>query len=138
MYSLLFQTPSISKKMASSPKRKTFFSSSSSSSSSTSSIPLLLTFLLSTLLTTLPVASAISRSEFYPFGAHAGDTLLVTGDDVSSNEIPLSVSTTFFGDRFSSIFVNNNGHLSFQTEIPNFNPDLNFPNRYQVRELLIL
>ena len=57
----------------------------------------------------------------------------MSGDDVSSNEIPLSVALTFFGDRFSSIFVNNNGHLSFQTEIPNFAPDLNFPNRYQVR-----
>ncbi|KAJ8969010.1 hypothetical protein NQ317_007371 [Molorchus minor] len=41
-------------------------------------------------------------------------------DDVSSPEIKLRVPVVFFGTTFESIYVNSNGFLSFQTEIPHF------------------
>jgi nidogen (entactin) len=50
-------------------------------------------------------------------------------NDVSSPEIKLRVPVVFYGTRFNTIFVNSNGLLSFQTEIPNFF-NIEFPLDY--------
>ncbi|RZB39705.1 nidogen-1 [Asbolus verrucosus] len=50
-------------------------------------------------------------------------------NDVSSPEIKLKVPVVFYGTRFNSIFVNSNGLISFQTEIPNFF-NIEFPLDY--------
>ncbi|KAL3266111.1 hypothetical protein HHI36_010297 [Cryptolaemus montrouzieri] len=54
---------------------------------------------------------------------------LPKGDDVSSKAISLKVPVIFFGEAFDTIYVNNNGLLSFQTEIPTF-LNLEFPLDY--------
>ncbi|XP_044255979.1 nidogen [Tribolium madens] len=50
-------------------------------------------------------------------------------NDVSSPEIKLKVPVVFYGTKFNSIFVNSNGFVSFQTEIPNFF-NIEFPLDY--------
>ncbi|KAK9891601.1 hypothetical protein WA026_015561 [Henosepilachna vigintioctopunctata] len=54
---------------------------------------------------------------------------LPKGDEVSSGPITLKVPIIFFGEAYDTIYVNNNGLLSFQTEIPNF-LNLEFPLDY--------
>ncbi|KAG5890814.1 hypothetical protein JTB14_008255 [Gonioctena quinquepunctata] len=52
-------------------------------------------------------------------------------DDVSSQEIELREPVVFFGVIFDSVYVNNNGFLSFQTEIPQF-INIEFPLDYPI------
>ncbi|KAK4886874.1 hypothetical protein RN001_003145 [Aquatica leii] len=52
-------------------------------------------------------------------------------DDISSAEIKLRVPMVFYGQVYSSIFVNSNGLLSFQTDIPAFF-NIEFPLDYAV------
>nr|XP_023027888.1 nidogen-2-like [Leptinotarsa decemlineata] len=56
---------------------------------------------------------------------------LPKGDDISSQEIELREPVVFFGEEFDSIYVNNNGFLSFQTEIPQF-INIEFPLDYPI------
>lgn len=84
-------------------------------------------------------AHSLSVSQLYPFGAQ-DETLKSREQDVSSSEIPLSVPIVFFHETFGSIFVscvfylnlcfilpiyqsvqvNDNGLLSFMTEVRSF------------------
>ncbi|CAH1793172.1 unnamed protein product [Owenia fusiformis] len=75
---------------------------------------------------------AIPRGLFYPYGPSSNDTALEQSDDTSSNEIHLETEIVFFDDVHSSIFVNLNGHLSFETELPGYNADFQFPMPYKV------
>ncbi|XP_066245508.1 nidogen [Euwallacea similis] len=52
-------------------------------------------------------------------------------DDVSSEEIQLQVPVVFYGVSYKAIFVNSNGFLSFQTEIPHF-INMQFPLEYPI------
>ncbi|KAH1019720.1 hypothetical protein HUJ04_009502 [Dendroctonus ponderosae] len=52
-------------------------------------------------------------------------------NDVSSDEIPLQVAVKFYGLPYKSIYVNSNGFLSFQTEIPHF-INMEFPLDYPI------
>ncbi|XP_028136673.1 nidogen [Diabrotica virgifera virgifera] len=56
---------------------------------------------------------------------------LPKGDDISSSEIRLREPIVFFGVTYESIFVNSNGLLSFQTEIPRF-INIEFPLDYPI------
>uniref|UniRef100_A0A1B6D9X9 Nidogen n=1 Tax=Clastoptera arizonana TaxID=38151 RepID=A0A1B6D9X9_9HEMI len=56
---------------------------------------------------------------FYGYGP-ASDASLPRQNDVSSPEIPLTVPIVLYGEEFNSIFVNENGLLSFLTDIPQF------------------
>ncbi|XP_056114041.1 uncharacterized protein LOC130090616 isoform X1 [Rhinichthys klamathensis goyatoka] len=49
---------------------------------------------------------------FYPFGS-SGDTINPAVDDGSSSVIPLLGPFLFFGHTYQQIYVNNNGHLTF-------------------------
>ena len=44
-------------------------------------------------------------SQFYPFGATAGDSNLPANDDGSTSSIHISVPFPFFGSSYSSVFV---------------------------------
>ncbi|KAJ8922644.1 hypothetical protein NQ315_007676 [Exocentrus adspersus] len=52
-------------------------------------------------------------------------------DDVSSAEVKLKEPVVFFGVPFETIYVNSNGLLSFQTEIPQF-INIQFPLDYPI------
>ncbi|KAL1489768.1 hypothetical protein ABEB36_013702 [Hypothenemus hampei] len=52
-------------------------------------------------------------------------------NDISSEEITLKVPIVFYGVTYSSIYVNSNGFLSFQTEIPQF-INIEFPLDYPI------
>lgn len=69
---------------------------------------------------------------FYSYGYQFGDTVLERGDDVSSNEVSLDVPIVYYDQRYNSIFVNNNGHLSFDYEVPVYQPTLRLGSRYKL------
>uniref|UniRef100_A0A671L2A7 NIDO domain-containing protein n=1 Tax=Sinocyclocheilus anshuiensis TaxID=1608454 RepID=A0A671L2A7_9TELE len=50
---------------------------------------------------------------FYPFGSAAGDKSIPVDDDGSSSVIHLLSPFLFFGRTYQQIYVNNNGHLTF-------------------------
>eukprot|EP00731_Ephydatia_muelleri_P034219 Em0051g11a len=65
------------------------------------------------LLLSIPSGIAIPLSSFYSYGSAAGDTLLPPNDDLASSDIVLPTPFLFFGANYSTVFVNNNGDLSF-------------------------
>ncbi|XP_065942667.1 uncharacterized protein [Magallana gigas] len=60
-------------------------------------------------------------SQFYPFGSAAGDSSLPANDDESTPSIPLAVRFPFFGSSYSSLYVNNNGDVTFDTALNEYN-----------------
>ncbi|XP_059095776.1 nidogen-like [Tigriopus californicus] len=63
----------------------------------------------------------ISNSDIFPYGAPAGDNQLNSNaEDSSSQEIDLGVEAKFFNRRYRTVFVNENGLLSFLAEIPSY------------------
>ncbi|CAH1396121.1 unnamed protein product [Nezara viridula] len=82
------------------------------------------TFRLLWLLPLLAAAEAL-----YPFGPDF-DGQLPRGED-SSQEVRLDVPIKFYGQTYQSIYVNDNGLLSFQTDIPKFFNEP-FPLEYPV------
>uniref|UniRef100_A0A3B4BRA6 Alpha-tectorin-like n=1 Tax=Pygocentrus nattereri TaxID=42514 RepID=A0A3B4BRA6_PYGNA len=59
---------------------------------------------------------------FYPYGAGAGDTVNALSDDGSSSAISLLRPFVFFGMTYNTIYVNNNGHLTFDQSWSSFSP----------------
>ncbi|XP_039507439.1 sushi, nidogen and EGF-like domain-containing protein 1 isoform X2 [Pimephales promelas] len=64
---------------------------------------------------------------FYPFGSSSGDTINPALDDGSSLVIPLLSPFLFFGRTYQQIYVNNNGHLTFNQSSNQYDP-YSFPN----------
>ncbi|XP_071480508.1 uncharacterized protein [Diadema antillarum] len=60
---------------------------------------------------------------FFPFGASEGDAFLPANDDGSTSELQISVVFPFFDDDHDSLFVNNNGLLSFLVRVGQYTPD---------------
>ncbi|XP_062582966.1 sushi, nidogen and EGF-like domain-containing protein 1, partial [Saccostrea cucullata] len=56
-------------------------------------------------------------SQFYSYGLAAGDSELPANDDGFTSRIPISVSFPFFGSSYNSIYVNNNGDVTFETPL---------------------
>ena len=81
----------------------------------------LLVFLLS------PTVGAVPRNAFIPFGPSVGDTRLLPNDDGSSTSINLRVPFRFFGVPQSTLFVNNNGNITFGASLSDFTPSV-FPS----------
>ncbi|XP_029432183.1 alpha-tectorin-like [Rhinatrema bivittatum] len=79
------------------------------------------TFLL--LLAVSAVHRSASESLMYPYGPEAGDRVTPVKDDGASDEIPISQKFTFFNKDYNSVFVNNNGVVSFATAVPSYTPD---------------
>ncbi|XP_061173563.1 fibropellin-1-like [Saccostrea echinata] len=69
--------------------------------------------ILVTVFTILSICTCYP-SQFYSFGSGAGDSELPANDDGSTPSIPIAVSFPFFGSTYNSIFVNNNGDITFE------------------------
>uniref|UniRef100_A0A8C5Q9U0 NIDO domain-containing protein n=1 Tax=Leptobrachium leishanense TaxID=445787 RepID=A0A8C5Q9U0_9ANUR len=64
-----------------------------------------------------------SDSLLYPYGASVGDRTTPVVDDGASDEIPISVTFKFFSKDYKSLFVNNNGVISFSKAVSQYTPD---------------
>uniref|UniRef100_A0A8W8I3F3 G-protein coupled receptor 133 n=1 Tax=Magallana gigas TaxID=29159 RepID=A0A8W8I3F3_MAGGI len=73
--------------------------------------------MLSTTVTGFPLR------QFYRFGSDEGDSILPSNDDESTPRIDVSVPFPFFGSSYSSIYVNNNGDVTFDTALTQFTAD---------------
>ncbi|XP_066194959.1 alpha-tectorin-like [Sylvia atricapilla] len=62
-------------------------------------------------------------SLLYPYGPHQGDETNPKHDDGTSEEISLSVPFTFYGKTYQTVFVNNNGVISFDEPVRQYTPD---------------
>ncbi|XP_036427536.1 uromodulin-like [Colossoma macropomum] len=68
------------------------------------------------------IRDTVSPSLFYPFGSGAGDAVNPSIDDGSSSAVNLQSPFSFFGRLYSQIYVNNNGHLTFDQPLVSFTP----------------
>lgn len=71
---------------------------------------------------TARVEGIIPLRDFYPYGPSNGDATLKKNDDSYQGPISIKVSFPFFSGRYSSIFVNTNGALSFRAGVSAFTP----------------
>jgi nidogen-like/dockerin type I repeat protein len=78
-----------------------------------------------------PTVVAVPLSTFIPFGQAVGDTRLPANDDGSSSPINLLVHFPFFGVPQPTLFVNNNGNITFQSALSDFTP-FAFPSGNQI------
>ncbi|NXX18698.1 SNED1 protein, partial [Podargus strigoides] len=58
----------------------------------------------------------------YPYGPEVGDKATPREDDGMSPEIQLWKNFSFYGRPYNSLYVNNNGVVSFGTGVPEFTP----------------
>uniref|UniRef100_A0A673J101 NIDO domain-containing protein n=1 Tax=Sinocyclocheilus rhinocerous TaxID=307959 RepID=A0A673J101_9TELE len=70
----------------------------------------------------------LTQALLYPFGSAAGDTINAAVDDGSSPVIHLLSPFLFFGRTYRAIYVNNNGHLTFNQPSSAYVP-YSFPAR---------
>ncbi|KTG38736.1 hypothetical protein cypCar_00044952 [Cyprinus carpio] len=59
---------------------------------------------------------------FYPFGAKAGDIEILENGGDTYYHVVFSTPFTYFGRTYNSIYVNNNGLLTFNHSLPETNP----------------
>ncbi|XP_059386333.1 uncharacterized protein LOC132121166 [Carassius carassius] len=79
----------------------------------------------------LPVTAKPAPAIFYPFGSTVGDKSSPVDDEGSSSVIQLLSPFLFFGRTYQQIYVNNNGHLTFDKPSSLYTP-YSFPaNRSQ-------
>ena len=52
-----------------------------------------------------------------------GEIVMLGNDDGSSNQLSLPFNINFYGETYSSFFVNNNGNISFNQPISSFTPE---------------
>ncbi|MBA1446229.1 MAG: hypothetical protein M3H12_08765 [Chromatiales bacterium] len=52
-----------------------------------------------------------------------GEQAMLPNDDGSSNLLDLPFNINFYGNEFSSFFINNNGNISFDNPISSYTPD---------------
>ncbi|XP_060678204.1 sushi, nidogen and EGF-like domain-containing protein 1 [Hemiscyllium ocellatum] len=60
---------------------------------------------------------------FYPFGTAVGDVANPKVDDGGSPEISISINFPFFETSYRSLYVNNNGVVSFQAAVSQYTPN---------------
>jgi hypothetical protein len=78
-----------------------------------------------------PTVAAVPLSAFIPFGQAVGDMRLQANDDSSSSPINLRVPFHFFGVPQQTLFVNNNGNITFNSSLFDFTP-FAFPSVNQI------
>ncbi|NXC37852.1 TECTA protein, partial [Penelope pileata] len=64
-----------------------------------------------------------AASLLYPYGLDHNDRKNPKLDDGTSKRLPLSVPFTFYGKKYQTLYVNNNGVISFDTEVKQYTPD---------------
>uniref|UniRef100_A0A8C5QAY2 NIDO domain-containing protein n=1 Tax=Leptobrachium leishanense TaxID=445787 RepID=A0A8C5QAY2_9ANUR len=74
---------------------------------------LVLLFLLVAVFVAVHLVS--SESFLYPFGTSVGDKITPVEDDGTSGEVHLSAVFKFFSKEYNSLYVNNNGVISFKS-----------------------
>ncbi|XP_077490332.1 nidogen-like isoform X1 [Amblyomma americanum] len=74
--------------------------------------------------------NSLSVSDLFPYGVNQ-DQSLPRENDISSAEVQLSSPITFYGTEYSTLYVNDNGIVSFLTEVPSFF-SAPFPLRYPI------
>ncbi|XP_010569784.1 PREDICTED: IgGFc-binding protein-like [Haliaeetus leucocephalus] len=62
-------------------------------------------------------------SLLYPYGPEQHDQKNPKLDDGSSKKVSLAVPFTFYGKEYRSLYVNNNGVISFDTRVNQYTPD---------------
>ncbi|KAM4015666.1 alpha-tectorin-like [Anomaloglossus baeobatrachus] len=67
--------------------------------------------------------SVASNNVLYPYGLDQGDKVTPTDDDGTSGEVQLSIEFKFFGKKYKSLHVNNNGVISFNVAVSQYTPD---------------
>uniref|UniRef100_A0A452H9M6 NIDO domain-containing protein n=1 Tax=Gopherus agassizii TaxID=38772 RepID=A0A452H9M6_9SAUR len=81
-------------------------------------------FLLLLLRLVLPAPVKIAEdSLLYPYGPAQGDQQNPKADDGASPEIPISMTFIFYGKEHRSLYVNNNGVVSFGVSVSQYTPD---------------
>uniref|UniRef100_A0A670JEI9 NIDO domain-containing protein n=1 Tax=Podarcis muralis TaxID=64176 RepID=A0A670JEI9_PODMU len=68
-------------------------------------------------------ADASNESLMYPYGTAQGDTKNPKSDDGTSTKIITAVPFSFYGKKYSSLYVNNNGVVSFGVNVSQYTPD---------------
>ncbi|XP_061452969.1 alpha-tectorin-like isoform X2 [Rhineura floridana] len=73
---------------------------------------------------TSPVPETEETNEhlLYPYGEAEGDMKNPKDDDGTSPEVPISEPFTFYGKTYHSVYVNNNGVVSFSVPVPEYTP----------------
>ncbi|WAR19053.1 NDG-like protein [Mya arenaria] len=64
---------------------------------------------------------------FYPYGSSRGDETLSNEDDISSPEVQLTTPIHYYDGFYTSIYVNSNGHVTFESELPVIQPNMVLP-----------
>ncbi|XP_052447930.1 alpha-tectorin [Carassius gibelio] len=75
------------------------------------------------LFSTLAPRGAFSQDTLYPFGPTHRDLETPKMDDGSSPEISLLISFIFFNIPYRSLYINNNGVISFNVQVSQFTPE---------------
>ncbi|XP_078236097.1 alpha-tectorin-like [Pogona vitticeps] len=65
----------------------------------------------------------IKNALLYPYGPNYKDRSTPKADDGASPQIPISEHFYFYGKRYQSLYVNNNGVVSFDKPVSQFTPD---------------
>ncbi|KAI8498222.1 hypothetical protein Bbelb_241660 [Branchiostoma belcheri] len=78
--------------------------------------------LIGSLTLTSAQITPVSSAAFYPYGPGTGDILDPPIDDGTSGAQSLSTPYPFFGNTYSSLYVNTNGDISFGSEYRGFSP----------------
>ncbi|XP_020634469.3 sushi, nidogen and EGF-like domain-containing protein 1 [Pogona vitticeps] len=71
---------------------------------------------------TSPVENS-KASLMYPYGTEWGDSKNPKSDDGTSPAISIPVPFTFYGKEYDSLYVNNNGVVSFGVNVSQYTPD---------------
>lgn len=74
--------------------------------------------------------NSFPNSDLFPYGI-SKDQSLPQENDISSAEVQLSNPITYYGTEYSTLYVNDNGLVSFLTEVPSFF-SAQFPLSYPV------
>ncbi|KAF7688705.1 hypothetical protein HF521_013512 [Silurus meridionalis] len=75
------------------------------------------------LFSTLAPRGAFTQDIIYPFGPAHRDTETPKMDDGSSTEVSLLIPFMFFSVPYRSLYVNNNGVISFNVQVSQFTPE---------------
>lgn len=73
-------------------------------------------------LSCVPLARGLTKPDLYPFGKSASDTITDKADDGGSLKIELKNPFKFFGKSKFSLFVNNNGLITFDAQLSEYKP----------------
>uniref|UniRef100_A0A8C6Y043 NIDO domain-containing protein n=1 Tax=Naja naja TaxID=35670 RepID=A0A8C6Y043_NAJNA len=80
-------------------------------------------FLLLAVGSALPCLAASQKTSLlYPYGETQGDSENPVADDGNSPEITIKKSFSFYGKKYNSLFVNNNGVVSFGKYVSEYTP----------------